>query len=384
MAHPIKMVPAQPEAESPEVARYRLAALVESSEDAIISKTLEGIITSWNKGAERIFGYTAEEAIGRPISILIPRERFNEEPEILGKLRRGERIEHYETIRLRKDGRQIHISLSISPILDSERRIIGASKIARDITETKLAQARLLEDKKRIERINLELDSFVYIASHDLRSPLRAISSFVGMIKEECAATLNAQGRDYLNEIDQAAHRMGILIQDLLSLSRASRVESPYETVDVQELLQSVKDRLQHEIKSANAQIAITGPIASIYCDRIKISEVFVNLLSNAVKFSSKNPEGSKVVISSSESERETVFCIKDNGIGIDPSHHAEIFDMFKRLHRHDQYEGTGTGLYIVKRVVEDHGGRVWVTSEAEKGADFCFSIPKVQDSHAN
>ncbi len=173
---------------------------------------------------------------------------------------------------------------------------------------------------------------------------------------------------------------MNALIDDLLTLSRVSKVANPYEPVDIQELIESVKKRLHTDIEQSNALITIQEPLPTIHCDGIKMAEVFINLIGNAIKYSSKNPgDQPRVNVGISEQDGQYEFFVKDNGIGIgiDPQHHQQIFDMFKRLHSQNQYEGTGAGLYNVKTIVEEHGGNIWVESRLGQGSTFYFTIPE-------
>ncbi|MFH1867414.1 MAG: ATP-binding protein [Candidatus Omnitrophota bacterium] len=236
----------------------------------------------------------------------------------------------------------------------------------------------LEEQKKLLEKANKELDSFVYTASHDLRAPLRGISSFANFLEEDYKNKLDDEGKDYLREIREGAGRMNSLIEDLLTLSRISRIENPYENVNMRELIDSVIKRIEFDIKNNKVELIIQEKLPTIYCDRIKISEVILNLVNNAIKFSSKNKkEKPRVEIGYIDDRDSHEFFVKDNGIGIDPKYHSQVFGIFKRLHTTKEYEGTGAGLSIVKRVIDDHEGKIWIESEAGKGAVFNFTIPK-------
>lgn len=236
----------------------------------------------------------------------------------------------------------------------------------------------LEEQKKLLEKANRELDSFVYTASHDLRAPLRGISSFANFLEEDYKDKLDDEGKDYLKEIREGAERMNSLIEDLLTLSRISKIKNPYENVDMRALIDSVLKRIEFDIKEQKVDLKIQENLPVIYCDRIKISEVILNLVNNAIKFSSKNKkENPRVEIGYMQDGESHKFFVKDNGIGIDAKYHSQVFGIFKRLHTTKEYEGTGAGLSIVKRVIDDHGGRVWIESEAGKGATFYFTIPK-------
>jgi len=237
---------------------------------------------------------------------------------------------------------------------------------------------RLEEQKKLLEKANQELDGFVYTASHDLRAPLRAISSFSNFLEEDYKKDLDKKGKDYLSEIRKGAERMDKLINDLLTLSQISRIENPYESVEMSELVKSAVERIKFDIEKHKVDLKIQADMPTILCDPIKIGEVFLNLINNAVKFSSRNKkEKPKVEVGYADKGDFHEFYVKDNGIGIDPKHHQDIFRMFKRLEAAREFDGTGAGLSIVKRVVEDCGGRIWVESKPGDGAAFYFTIPK-------
>lgn len=239
-------------------------------------------------------------------------------------------------------------------------------------------KTELEEQKRLLEEVNKELDSFVYTVSHDLRAPLRGIDGLVDFLQQDYQDKLDSQGRDYLQKIRSAANRMKMLIDDLLTLSRLSRIKNPYEDVDMEELLKSITARLEFDIKKYNVELNIAADLPFMRCDRIKIGEAFFNLISNAIKFSSKNNAANpKVEIGYSRKDKMHEFYVRDNGIGIDKKHHTDIFAIFKRLHKESEYEGSGAGLSIVKRIISDHNGLIWIDSELGKGATFYFTIPK-------
>ena len=238
--------------------------------------------------------------------------------------------------------------------------------------------AMVAAKKKDLEKVNRELDKFVHIASHDLRAPLRAIGSFASILQNNIREKLDPESADYLKEIILGTQRMSELLDDLLTLSRISKIANPFEAVDIRELIERVKKRLQMDIEQSNALIAIHEPMPVIHCDRIKMTEVFANLINNAIKHSSRIPgDRPKIEVGVTSQQDQHEFFAKDNGIGIDPQRHTQIFDMFKRLHGNDQYEGTGAGLYVVKTIVEAHGGKIWVESQVGQGAAFYFTVPK-------
>ncbi|HUJ48921.1 MAG TPA: PAS domain S-box protein [Bryobacteraceae bacterium] len=543
----------------------RLAAIVESSDDAIISKDLNGIITSWNGGAQRIFGYTAEEVVGRPVSILAPPDRLDEMPQILTKIRAGQRVEHYETSRCTKDGRVIDVALTVSPIHDSEGRIVGASKIARDITDRRSAEeeravllareqearrtaellnrvgprllaqlelgklvqeatdiaialvgaefgafsqnviddtgesyllyshsgagreafarflaprnaellgptfrgeavvrsndltqdpryrenapagdvltsglpvrsylaipvvtrsgevlgalffghsaagrftehheaiatgiaaqaaigmdnARLFEQaqwvqkelqrsNEELRRANRDLEVFAYSASHDLQEPLRTIAISAEIIDRNSGRLLPAEDAMFLASIRTGAKRMSALIQDLLAYTKATKYEegSP-PSVDSARVLAGVLEDLRVALDEAGASVVIGEmPTAAIHPTRL--AHLFQNLISNAIKYRGK--EAPRVQVAGYERDGWCVFSIRDNGIGIEPQFAEQIFGLFQRLHGREEYPGSGIGLSICQRIVEQYGGRIWLEQSAPGGGStFCFSIP--------
>jgi signal transduction histidine kinase len=234
------------------------------------------------------------------------------------------------------------------------------------------------EQKKLLEKANKELDSFVYTASHDLRAPLRAISSFASFLEEDYKDKLDDEGKSNIKEIIDGASRMNKLIEDLLTLSRITRIQNPYEDVNINTLVTAVLKQIEFNLKEQNVDVKVLEYLPTVHCDRIKISTVFLNLISNAAKFSSKNnKEKPAVEVGFEDTDKAYKFFVKDNGIGIDPQYHKQIFGIFKRLHSAEEYDGTGAGLSIVKRIIDDHSGDIWVESEVGKGARFCFTIPK-------
>lgn len=239
-------------------------------------------------------------------------------------------------------------------------------------------KTELEEQKKLLQKANKELDSFVYTVSHDLRAPLRGIASFSSFLEEDCKEKLGEEGRDHLKEIREGTNRMSKLIDDLLALSRISRIKNPFEDTDMNALVQSVIKQIEFDIKEKKVDLKIQADLPTVKCDGIKMKEVFLNLINNAVKFSSKNnKERPRVEVGCSDNAGFFEFFVKDNGIGIDPKYHEQIFEIFKRLHTVTEYSGTGAGLSIVKRIIDDHDGRIWIESESGKGACFYFTIPK-------
>jgi len=361
-----------------EAALQRVASIVESSDDAIISKDLNGIIASWNKGAERVFGYTAEEVIGKPVTILMPPERINEEPGILDRIRHGERIDHYETVRRRKDGSLFNISLTVSPIRDAQGKVIGASKVARDITDRVRAKEQLEQTVTQrtasLREAMDQMEEFSYSVSHDLRSPVRAMQGYASALAEDYGARLDDKGRDYLDRIIQASSRMQHLIQDVLTYSRLSRMDMEIHAVALEPLIRGLV-RHYPELDPAQADISIASNMPRVLAHEPSLGQAIANLLSNAVKFVAAGVRPS-VQVTALEKAGKVSLRVKDNGIGIKPQYHHRLFGMFERIHPIGTYEGTGIGLAIVRKTVERMGGTAGVESDGSHGATFWIELP--------
>jgi PAS domain S-box-containing protein len=361
----------------------QLAAIVNSSNDAIIGKNLNSIITSWNLGAERIFGYAAREMIGSSITRLIPLDRQQEELQIINRVRKGECVEHFDTVRMAKDGHFIDISVTVSPIRDKTGKIVGASKVARDITERKAAaekiyrfnielEERVAERTAQLEMANKELEAFSYSVSHDLRAPLRAVDGFSQAMLEDYGSQLPPPAQHYLLTIRQGAQRMGNLIDDLLTFSRLSRAPLNKQSVNTDKLVGSVLEDLHSERQGRQIEIQM-GELPSCQGDPALLKQVWVNLLSNALKYT--RHRYSAVIEIGCQVEAETVYFVRDNGAGFDMRYVHKLFGVFQRLHRADQFEGTGVGLAIVQRIVNRHGGRIWAEAALDRGASFYFTL---------
>ena len=368
-----------------EIASRRLAAIVASSDDAIIGKDLNSIITSWNFGAERIFGYTAEEMIGTSIMRLIPRDRQAEEQEILARIRRGERFDHFETIRLDKDGRQLSVSITVSPIKDSAGHVVGASKVARDITERKKAEAALkkavgeLEAARlQAERANRMKDEFLATLSHELRTPLNAVLGWAHILKNSKLEIDELKAG--LDTIERNARIQAQIIEDLLDMSRiiSGKVRLEGRPMDlptvIKESIETVRATV--DAKGIRLQATVDPTVGKIWGDPDRLQQVFWNLLNNAIKFTPNSGEVQVIVKSFPLYIEVSVI---DTGEGISPEFQPYVFDRFLQgdtsITR--RYRGLGLGLAIVKQLVELHGGDVRVTSGGiGKGATFTVHLP--------
>jgi PAS domain S-box-containing protein len=360
-------------------AAQRLAAIVESSDDAIITKNLDGIITSWNKGAQLLFGYTAEEMIGRPILTLIPQGRRDEEPGILEKIGRGQRIEHYETVRQCKDGTLRNISLTVSPVKDTQGKVIGASKIARDITERFRAREKLeqtvVERTAQLRDTVAELEAFSYSVAHDMRAPLRSMNSYSRFLEEDFGPVLPPKARDYVRRIAAGAGRLDALITDVLNYSKISRCEIVLQNVDVEKLTREIIDSYP-DLRDSGGIILVQSPIPQVLGNPAALTQVLSNMLTNAVKFVAAGTVP-HVGISAEKRGEHVRIWVEDNGIGISEEGQKRIFHMFQRLNPASEFEGTGIGLTIVRKAVERMGGQVGVESQPGRGSRFWFELKR-------
>ena len=365
--------------------RLRLAAIVESSDDAIISKTLDGIITTWNIGAERMFGYRADEVIGKPITILIPPDSVDEEPAILSRLRNGEKIEHYETVRMRKDGSFLDVALTVSPVKDGNGKIIGASKISRDITERKRAaieKEQLLDAERaartEAERASLMKDEFLATLSHELRTPLSAILGWSQLL---ASGQMDAKEvKEGLETIERNARLQTQLIEDLLDMNRivSGKVRLDVQRTNLADVVEAAVNSLQPAVEAKGIRLRkiidpVAGPVAG---DPGRLQQIVWNLLSNAVKFT---PKGGKIEVILERVNSHLEITVSDSGLGIKPEFLPHVFERFRQADASTtrRFGGLGLGLSIVKQLVELHGGSIRANSAGEGlGAAFIVSLP--------
>jgi PAS domain S-box-containing protein len=364
-----------------------LATIVESSDDAIIGMTKEGVITSWNRGAEKLFGYPSTEILGHPVSALIPPDRSEELAIFLANAGNGARMEQFETVRLRKNGSLVDVSLSVFPLIDSRGAVSGAASIAHDITGRKRADEALekrireltdsqcaLEQKaQELARSNAELQQFAYVASHDLQEPVRTIVGFAQLLQKRYQGKLDANADDFIGFIVNGAARMQGHIQDLLAYSRVGSRGRDFVPTECAKVFDQALANLQAAVAESGALVTHDAlPVVS--CDGEQLIQVFQNLIGNSIKF--RESHAPRIHVAAERRFSEWVFSVKDNGIGIDPQYANRIFEVFQRLHSPTEYPGNGIGLSIAKKIVERHGGRIWVESQPHQGATFFFTLP--------
>jgi PAS domain S-box-containing protein len=474
-----------------------LANVVASTGDAILTKSLNGIITSWNKGAEQLYGYSAEEILGHNVSILEPDNLKGEIKQFYEKIKQGKKTLHYETSRLKKNGTIINVSVTLSPVFDASGELVALSAIVRDITESIknkeavrlsniynrslieasldplvtighdgkitdvntstevvtgysqdeligtdfmdyftesdkakkgyqevfkegfvsdyaleirhkngsitpvlynasvykdesgevigiFAAARDITERKKAEEIlrlkleelrrsNEELEQFAYVSSHDLQEPLRMISSYLQLLKRRYEGNIDEKADKYIYYAVDGAARMQVLINDLLEFSRVTTRAGETTPTDCEFILNQTLSNLDLYIKENRATVS-HNLLPEVMADSTQLAQVFQNLIINGIKFHSE--EAPIINICAEKKASEWVFSVQDNGIGIDPQYSEKIFEVFKRLHNKEAYPGTGIGLAVCKKIVERHGGRIWVESELGKGSTFYFTLP--------
>jgi PAS domain S-box-containing protein len=370
----------------PQEALRHLAAIINSSDDAIVSKDLDGIITSWNPAAERMFGYVAAEAVGKSITLIIPKERLGEEHEVLRRVRIGEALDHYETVRVRKDGTPIDISLTVSPIRNASGTIVGASKIARDISDRKRADAersmllaREQSARSDAERATRTKDEFLATLSHELRTPLTAIVGWVRMLRQgglDDASTGRA-----LEVVDRNTAALKRLVEDILDISSITMGQFRIETapVDLAGVVEQATDSVRHAALAKDITLNVTrDPVMRpVVGDAGRLQQVVWNLLSNAVKFT---PAGGRIDVTLAQTGSYAEIRVRDTGQGIAPEFVPRLFDRFSQQDASTtrQHGGLGMGLAIVRHLVELHGGVVRAESAGpDQGATFIVRLPQ-------
>lgn len=340
----------------------KLAAIIDTSHDAIIGKTLEGVVTSWNESAQRVFGYTAEEMVGESIYKLIPPERHAEEPQILATISRGERINHFETKRLTRDGQLIDVSVTVSPIKDKAGRIIGVSKIARDITEKKLDESRK--------------NDFIGMVSHELKTPLTSLGAIIQVANTKLQHSDDSFLVGAMSKANQQVKRMSAMINGFLNISRleSGKIHIEKQAFDLETLIVEVIEETNLTVSTHIIHFESCAPI-QVNADRDKIDSVLSNLISNAIKYS---PKGQRIEVSCNATNNQVVIGVQDEGMGIKPDDLSRIFDRYYRVEtNHTRHiSGFGIGLYLSSEIIERHGGKIWAESQSGIGSSFFFSLP--------
>jgi PAS domain S-box-containing protein len=368
-----------------DLSHARLAAIVDSSDDVIISKTLDGVITTWNRAAERLFGWTEAEAVGQHITLIIPPERRAEEDEVLARLRRGERVDHFETIRVAKDGQLRSVSITVSPVRDSDGRIVGASKIARDISERRRLEeeraimlAREQEARQEAEALNRTKDQLLATVSHELRTPLNAIFGWAHMI--QTAGSDEALRARATSAILRSASAQARLVEDLLDFSRmiSGRMRLDFEATDLNAVIEAALETVRPAASAKEIALvsSLDNSLGTMMGAPDRLQQVVWNLVMNAVKFT---PQGGRVDVSVQRGSRTVDIVVKDTGQGITPDLLPHVFEAFRQADSSTTraHGGLGLGLALVRQLVELHGGRVHAESAGKDcGSTFTVTLP--------
>ncbi len=347
----------------------------------IIPMDINGFIKDWNTGSEKLTGFKQDEVVGKHFSILFPSEdqlKLLPKKELDVALNQG-KVEA-EGWRVKKDGTRFWTLSTINVLKDKNGSITGFIKIIKDTTEKMKASEELREHSLKLEELNKELESFSYSVSHDLRAPLRHIAGFIQLLEKNIGSSLETKDKKYFNYITGSVKRMGMLIDDLLSFSRMSRTELIRSNVNLNQLVKECIDDLSDDLKERNVKWNLES-LPVVCGDKALLKQVLLNLISNAVKYTSKKEEAI-IEIGAISKAREYEFYVKDNGAGFEMKYVDKLFGVFQRLHSDSQFEGTGIGLAIVKKIISRHGGKVWAEGEVDSGAAFYFTLNRIEENY--
>jgi PAS domain S-box-containing protein len=340
----------------------QLASIVESSEDAILARTFDGTILSWNKGAEKIFGYKAEEVLGKNVNIFVPPGREEEITKIHKITKEGQHLNHFETIRMNKKGELVNVSISLSPVYNNAGEITGISAISRDIT-----------NRIQLER---QKDDFIGIASHELKTPVTSVKAYTQVLMNRFAKKGDKTSVDLLAKMDTQIDKLNNLIGDLLDVTKIETGSMQFHQgyFDFNDLVEEIIEEMQRTTKNHSIELKLEKT-KSVYGDRDRIGQVIMNLLSNAIKYS---PDSKKIIVRSEFEKDSVTLCIQDFGVGIAKEKQDHVFERFFRVSgpQENTFPGMGLGLYISSEIIKRQGGRIWVESHKGKGSTFCFSLP--------
>jgi PAS domain S-box-containing protein len=366
---------------------WERARLLNLTHDTIFVRNMNDVITYWNRGAEELYGWTSQEAVGQ-VTHQLTRTIFPEPlDEINTKLLRTGRWEG-ELIHTRRDGTRVVVASRWSLQRDDRGNPIAILETNNNITERKQAEEALRRSRDELEikvqertadlqSVNKELEAFAYSVSHDLRAPVRHIAGFTELLQKHAAAVLDDKSRHHIRMILDSANRMGNLVDDLLAFSRIGRAETQKTTINLEQLVKDAIGEIAPDTRGRNIHWRI-GSLPICYGDPSLLRLVFSNLVSNAVKFTRTRPQAEIEIDTLNHTPDETVVFVRDNGVGFDMKYKDKLFGVFQRLHSQEAFDGTGIGLATVQRIVHRHGGRVWAEASADQGASFYVALPKL------
>ncbi|MBB6108654.1 PAS domain S-box-containing protein [Mucilaginibacter lappiensis] len=352
-----------------------LSAIVDSSDDTILSKTLDGIITSWNKAAVKMFGYTEAEAIGQHISLIIPPDRLNEETFIIGEVSKGNKVDHFQTIRRAKNGNLVPISLSVSPIVDGNGKVIGASKIARDISGEQATQLETAKLYEQLKELNTKKDEFIALASHELKTPLTSINGYLQLLDLYVS---EEKPKVFLQKAQHQLKKLSSLVDDLLDVSKieAGKLRFTTEDFDICEVINNAVDLISHTNTSYKITLHSSVRNCIIKGDDHRIEQVIMNFLTNAIRYA---PNSNQIEVFLISDKHDIKIGVKDLGVGIATEKLEHIFSRYYRVDDNDsKVSGLGIGLYLCHEIVTRHNGKIWAESELGKGSTFWFTLPVI------
>ncbi|MBW4888420.1 PAS domain-containing sensor histidine kinase [Mucilaginibacter sp. HMF5004] len=350
-----------------------LAAIVDTSDDTILSKTLDGIITSWNKAAEKMFGYTEAEAVGKHISLIIPADRLNEEDYIIGEIRKGNKVDHFQTIRQAKDGHLVPISVSVSPITDLEGKVIGASKIARDISVQQADEEEKKQLYEQIKKLNEKKDEFIGLASHELKTPLTSINGYLHILERMIT---DEKALQFLKKSQHQVKKLSTLVSDLLDISKieAGKLQISIENLNIREIVDDAIGLLSHTHTQYRITLYSDVKELNMQGDPGRIEQVIINLLTNAIRYS---PGTNQIEVFLEQHPGKVKIGVKDFGVGIAADKLKHIFSRFYRVDDvNPNISGLGIGLYLSHQIVSRHNGEIWADSQPGVGSTFWFTLP--------
>jgi len=353
-----------------------LVSVVESSEDAIISGSMDGLITSWNLGAERIFGYTAQEIIGQPVTKIIPPDRIREYEKIIDRLKKGQRLQQYETTRLRKNGKPLTVSLTISPLHDRQGNIIGSSAVARNVTAHRRAELDLQRAHTALKNKTAGIEEFLSIMAHDMMHPVVGIQGLMSILKEDCFEKLDPDNQANLNMAIDECEKMKDMIRRLAELGKIGRNIPHPEPTELSRMVHECVNRFRKQLDERHIITRIHAPDTTLTIAQDYVEQALTNLIDNAIKYGC-DVDRPRIEVDCRVHVNDLLISVADNGPGIRPEHHKRIFQPFRRMaDPDDESSGSGIGLSAVRRLIQELGGDVALHSEPGNGATFIINVP--------